>query len=153
MPSTSWHIHLKGGYSVPLAFELRQHVSKTSLKYLFILSLVFQRKNSEREGDRRIKWIRSFISNNNQNFDGGDLGTRQIIWNDSCPLTVARPKDYGQYQFLPCLPGTLWCLGSTLVSHSKDHPGKKAVKDLVSSLKRKRCPQNFSYRETINKVF
>lgn len=150
MPSASWHIHLKGGYSVPLAFELRQHVSKTSLKYFFILSLVFQRKNSEGEGDRSITWIRSFISNNNLRILMGAIWALGKLF--GMIFAVARSKDYGQYQFPPCLPGTLWCLGSKLVSHSKDHPGKKAIKDLVSSLKHKRCPQNLSYHETANKI-
>lgn len=44
-------------------FELGQHVSKTSLKYFFVLSLSFKRKNSMGKGDRRLKWIRLFILN------------------------------------------------------------------------------------------
>lgn len=55
----------KKRFHVSLAFEHRQHVTKISLKFLFIMSLVFPRKDSVGEGDRRIKWIRLLISNNN----------------------------------------------------------------------------------------
>lgn len=151
MPSASWHIHLKGDYSVSLAFALRQHVSKTSLKSFFIVSLVFQRKDSPGEGDRRIKWIRLFISNNKFRILMGVIRAPgrwvgmildPALQPDSMPIPVLPARDN-------LMSGAAhWC-HIPRTTQAQSLPSD--VENLVS-LKHKGCPQNFLCHAIANKM-
>lgn len=127
MPSASWHIHSKGDYCVPLAFELRQYVSKTSLKYFFIFSLVFQKKDSVGKEIGGLSGLSCLFQTTNSEFWWHDPCARQMSWNESCPCSVARPKECGQCQLLSCLKGHFKVWGSALVSHPEDHPAKEPL--------------------------